>query len=75
MSNEISTCRVIHRLIVERLDRTLSTDEASHVERHLSMCPDCCVFDEQMSEIRKACKALKEGKAVWPEPLRDDDAK
>ncbi|QQM94985.1 zf-HC2 domain-containing protein (plasmid) [Burkholderia glumae] len=29
---------MIHRLIVERLDRTLSTDEASHVERHLSMC-------------------------------------
>ncbi|AOJ58558.1 hypothetical protein AQ477_18195 (plasmid) [Burkholderia thailandensis] len=72
----MSTCRVIHRLLVERLDRPLSADEADRVDRHISTCTDCRVFDEQMTTLRKACEALKEGKAIWGDPKRGDgDAK
>lgn len=69
MSGGSLTCREVHRLIVERLDRTLSADDEYCVDQHISTCADCLVFYEQMAVIRKACQALKEGKAVW------DDAK
>jgi hypothetical protein len=65
MSGEMLTCREIHRLIVERLDRTLSADEERYVAQHIATCADCLVFCEQMAAIRKACEALKEGRAVW----------
>lgn len=65
MSGEMLTCREIHLLIVERLDRTLSTEEESYVAQHIATCAGCLVFCEQMAAIRKACEALKEGRVHW----------
>jgi hypothetical protein len=58
-----STCRDVHRLIVERFDRELSLDEENRVDLHMSTCHNCLVFYDQLTLIHKAFEALRRGTA------------
>ncbi|TAM85110.1 zf-HC2 domain-containing protein [bacterium] len=58
-----STCRHVHRLIVERFDRELCPDEENRVDLHIAACHDCLVFYDQLTLIHKAMEALRQGLA------------
>lgn len=64
MSGKMLTCRDIHRLIVERLDRTLSTEEESYVAQHIATCAGCLVFCEQMAAIGASQASCRLGHAA-----------
>ncbi len=53
------TCREVHRLVSERMDRSLTLIERMRVGTHLMACPACSRFDEQMQLLRRAMRGPK----------------
>lgn len=54
------TCREVHRLTSEGLDRELSMVEKARVRMHLLVCNACRNFNGQMQLIRRAMRRLGE---------------
>ena len=52
------TCKEVHRLVSEGMDRDLSIVERTRVRLHLMMCQACKRFDGQMDLLRKAMRRL-----------------
>ena len=52
------TCREVHRLTSEGLDRELSMGEKVRVRMHLLVCNACRNFNVQMQLIRRAMRRL-----------------
>jgi predicted anti-sigma-YlaC factor YlaD len=50
------TCREVHRLTSEGMDRELSLVERSRVRVHLVVCRACRTFTDQMALIRQSMK-------------------
>jgi predicted anti-sigma-YlaC factor YlaD len=52
------TCKEVHRLTSEGMDRELSLIERMRVRMHLMICNACRNFTDQMSLIRRAMREL-----------------
>ena len=52
------TCKEIHRLTSEGLDRNLSLIERVRIRLHLMVCAACPNFIKQMQLIRRAMRRL-----------------
>ena len=52
------TCREVHQLTSEGLDRDLSVVERTRIRMHLLVCTACRNFTDQMTLIRRAMKQL-----------------
>lgn len=52
------TCREVHRLTSEGMDRDLSLVERTRVRMHLLVCAACRNFSAQMQLIRRAMKQV-----------------
>lgn len=52
------TCREVHRLVSEGLDRELSLIERIRMRGHLLMCSICRQFDQQSHFLRRAMRRL-----------------
>ncbi|HJV81686.1 zf-HC2 domain-containing protein [Noviherbaspirillum sp.] len=52
------TCKEVHRLTSEGLDRQLSLVERTRVRMHLLVCTACQNFTAQMQLIRRAMRQL-----------------
>jgi predicted anti-sigma-YlaC factor YlaD len=63
------TCREVHRLTSEGLDRELSVVERARIQMHLLVCAACRNFTDQMNLIRRAMRQLAPEK-----PDQDDKA-
>ena len=50
------TCREVHRLVSEGLDRDLSLVERTRVRVHLWVCVACTRFNGQMDLLRRALR-------------------
>jgi hypothetical protein len=50
------TCREVHRLVSEGMDRELSLAERSRVRLHLLVCTACTRFNCQMDLLRRAMR-------------------
>jgi hypothetical protein len=48
------TCREVHRLVSEGMDRQLSVVERIRMRLHLVVCGACTRFNGQMSLLRRA---------------------
>lgn len=48
------TCREVHRLVSEGLDRELSMIERGRLGVHLLVCVACTRFNHQMDVLRRA---------------------
>ena len=57
------TCREVHRLVSEGMDRELSLVERTRMRLHLVVCGACTRFNGQMDMLRHAMRKL---------PLSDD---
>ncbi len=53
------TCREVHQLVSERMDRELTLVERGRVKVHLMVCTACTRFDEQMQLLRRAMRGPK----------------
>jgi hypothetical protein len=51
------TCREVHRLVSEGMDRKLSMVERGRMRVHLVMCTACTRFNHQMDVLRKAVRS------------------
>lgn len=63
------TCKEVHRLTSEGLDRQLSLVERTRVRMHLLVCTACQNFTAQMQLIRRAMRQL--GPLAAPDNERD----
>lgn len=52
------TCKEVHRLTSEGMDRELSMVERARIRMHLLVCHACRNFDHQMQLIRRAMHRL-----------------
>jgi hypothetical protein len=52
------TCREVHRLASEGLDRDLTLVERTRMRLHLLVCHACTNFNAQISLIRRAMRTL-----------------
>ena len=50
------TCREVHQLISERMDRPLTLTERVRVSAHLLVCRACSRFEDQMQLLRRAMR-------------------
>jgi hypothetical protein len=50
------TCREVHRLVSEGMDRELSLVERTRMRLHLLVCGACTRFNGQMDLIRRAVR-------------------
>jgi hypothetical protein len=50
------TCREVHRLVSEGMDRELSLVERSRMRLHLLVCTACTRFKGQMDLLRRALR-------------------
>jgi hypothetical protein len=50
------TCREVHRLVSEAMDRDLSLVERSRMRLHLLVCTACTRFNGQMDLLRRAMR-------------------
>ena len=48
------TCREVHRLVSESMDRELSMIERGRVGVHLLVCVACTRFNQQMDLLRRS---------------------
>ncbi len=51
------TCKEVHRLVSEGMDRDLSLVERTRVRLHLIVCEACTRFNGQMDLLRRAMRA------------------
>jgi putative zinc finger protein len=65
----IHTCKEIHRLVSEGLDRDLSFFERVDLRVHLVYCDACTNFNGQMGLIRKAMRKMD----IPDKPVKDTD--
>ncbi len=61
MSDLLPTCREVHRLVSEGMDRDLSLVERSRVRVHLVICKACTRFSDQMGMLRQAMRSPPPG--------------
>ena len=59
MNTHKPTCREVHQLVSERMDRELTTMERLRVGAHLFVCPACTRFEHQMQLLRRAMRSQK----------------
>ncbi|MES3020859.1 MAG: zf-HC2 domain-containing protein [Pseudomonadota bacterium] len=59
MNNSGPTCREVHQLVSERMDRALTIIERGRVGAHLAVCPGCARFDDQMRLLRRAMRGTR----------------
>lgn len=52
------TCKEVHKLTSESLDRELTMIERARVRMHLLVCNACRNFTDQMTLIRRAMRQL-----------------
>ena len=52
------TCREVHRLVSEGMDRDLSLVERTRMRLHLMVCEACTRFNGQMGLLRKAMREM-----------------
>lgn len=52
------TCKEVHQLTSESLDRKLTVVERSRVRVHLVVCKACRNFTDQMKLLRKAMQRM-----------------
>lgn len=52
------TCREVHRLVSEGMDRELSLVERTRMRLHLVVCEACTRFNGQMALIRRAMRSM-----------------
>lgn len=50
------TCREVHRLVSEGMDRELTMVERTRKQLHLLVCQACTRFDGQMDLLRRAMR-------------------
>jgi hypothetical protein len=50
------TCKEVHRLVSERMDRDLNMVEKTRLHLHMMICDACSNFGDQMKLIRKAMR-------------------
>ena len=50
------TCREVHRLVSEGMDRELSLVERTRMKLHLMVCEACTRFNGQMDLLRRAMR-------------------
>lgn len=62
------TCKEVHKLTSESMDRELTMVERARVQLHLLVCNACRNFTDQMNLIRKAMHRLV------PDGDKDGDA-
>ena len=55
------TCKEVHRLVSEGLDRDLSLIERARMRMHLMICDACQNFSGQMALIRQAMRKMPYG--------------
>lgn len=55
------TCREVHRLVSEGMDRKLSIIERTRMRLHLMVCHACTNFSGQMDLLRRAMRKLPLG--------------
>lgn len=65
----LPTCKEIHRLASEKLDRRLSYRERMRWRMHLLYCTGCRNFNGQLQLIRSAMHRL----AAANEPVRESE--
>lgn len=53
------TCKEIHRLTSEGMDRKLSLVERTRIRLHLVVCTACRNFTGQMDLLRRAMRQMK----------------
>lgn len=53
------TCKEVHRLVSEGLDRNLSLIERARMRMHLLVCRACQNFERQMNLIRAAMRQIE----------------
>lgn len=68
-------CREVTQLCSQELERPLGLWERMSLKAHLMMCDGCSNFRGQMTTIRQAVHAYREGRAVTPEQGGDRDAR
>lgn len=61
------TCREVHRLTSESLDRDLSVIERTRMRLHLMVCQACRNFGGQMDLIRLAMRRMDPARPQEPE--------
>ncbi|MES2024515.1 MAG: zf-HC2 domain-containing protein [Pseudomonadota bacterium] len=54
----LPTCKEVHRLASEKLDRPLTMTEQLRMRLHLLACDACRTFNGQMAILRKAMRKL-----------------
>jgi predicted anti-sigma-YlaC factor YlaD len=69
------TCREVHRLTSEGLDRELSLIERTRVRVHLMACRACRNFTDQMMLIRQSMKQFVPMADASPQSSPDADSK
>ncbi len=52
------TCREVHRLVSEGLDRDLTMVERARMRLHLMVCEACTRFNGQMDLLRRAMRHM-----------------
>lgn len=52
------TCKEVHRLVSEGMDRDLSMVERARMRLHLMVCGACTRFNGQMALLRRAMREL-----------------
>ena len=52
------TCREVHRLVSEGMDRDLSLVERTRMRLHLMVCDACTRFNGQMALLRQAMRGF-----------------
>lgn len=64
------TCKEVHRLTSEGLDRELTLVERLRMRLHLAVCEACTNFTGQMDLIRRTMRQM----SATGEPDKDKDA-
>jgi predicted anti-sigma-YlaC factor YlaD len=54
----LPTCKEVHRLASEKLDRRLTPGEQARLQVHLFYCVACRNFDGQMQLIQRAMQRM-----------------
>jgi len=70
MSTAELTCEELVELVTDYVEGTLSPDEQTRFERHLSICPGCRTYVEQFRETIAITGKLREEDV--PPPARDE---
>lgn len=55
------TCREVHRLVSEGMDRDLTMVERTRMRVHLMVCGACTRFNQQMDTLRRAMRNFPMG--------------